>query len=179
MPSRLITTHLFWGQVPDASALSPAGLVNAVVPLVGLIGVGVLLWGAYHALLQQLTLESPALRAQTKTDTIRLPFSHYLALGLEFMIAASAMKTLNDHSLQQVAVLGGMVLSRVLVGLYPRWDAKGELTPAATSAIENVPTASNAGASPVLAEAVADTSPTAASTVEAEIGNPSVVTLAS
>jgi uncharacterized membrane protein len=180
MPYPLIATYLLLGQAPDATALSPAGLVNAVVPLVGLIGVGVMLWGAYHALLQQLTLESATLRAQMKPDANRLPFSHYLALGLEFMVAASAIKTLNDYSLEQVAVLGGLVISRVMVGLYPRWDVRTDRAAAAAApSAVTVPAETNPQTSSALAGMVAEVNATGPIEAEAAIGNPPVVTLAS
>jgi uncharacterized membrane protein len=190
MSSPWIATRLLLGQASDAAALSPAGLVNAVVPLVGLIGVGVMLWGAYHALVHQLALESPPLRAQLKADGNRLPFSHYLALGLEFMIAASAIKTLNDYSLQQVAVLGGMVLCRALVGLYPRWDVRPDLAgakslaantdpAAAASSVAAEPAANHVGESAALAASVAQMN--SATPVEAQsvVASPPVITMAS
>jgi len=180
MFSSSVAAPSVWGLVADVSALSPAGLVGAAVPLVSMIGVGVMLWGTYQALLQQLTLESATLRAQTKPDNHRLPFSHYLALGLEFMIAACAIKTLSDFSLEQVGVLGGMVGSRVLVGLYPRWDARavpGALPAGATADSTAIAGAEcNSSEAPALAGAAADSLNPAVDV--AGVVNPSMATQA-
>jgi len=119
-----ISLGLF-AQIADSPAISISGLINAVVPIVGLVGGCLILWGAYGAIVRQISAESSRLRGQPLADdpnTVRPPFAHYLALGLEFMIAASAIKTLVTPDLQQVGVLVGMVLSRAVVGLYPRWE---------------------------------------------------------
>ena len=38
------------------------------------------------------------------------------------MIGASVIKTILSPDLQQVGIVGGMVLIRAMVGLYPRWE---------------------------------------------------------
>jgi uncharacterized membrane protein len=123
--SFLNVSPALFAQIADSPAISISGLINAVVPVVGLVGGCLILWGAYGAIVRQISAESSLLRGQPLADdrtTTRPPFAHYLALGLEFMIAASAIKTLVTPDLQQVGVLVGMVLSRAVVGLYPRWE---------------------------------------------------------
>ncbi|HEY1602025.1 MAG TPA: DUF1622 domain-containing protein [Pirellulales bacterium] len=120
-------THFggLFAQALDAQTISTTGLINSLVPLVGLVGVCVMLWGAYGAVVRQIATETSLARGQTPTADAQLarpPFAHYLSLGLEFMIAAAAIKTLVTPDLQQVGVLGGMVISRAVVGLYPRWE---------------------------------------------------------
>ena len=110
--------------------------------------------------------------------------------GLEFLIAASAIKTLNDHSLQQVAVLGGMVLCRTMVGLYPRWEVRADLArtnaapasvdpAAAASAVADRPAAIRLGESPALAASAAQSDSTASAAAESIVANPPIVTMAS
>jgi uncharacterized membrane protein len=127
-------------QISEAQTISTTGLINALVPLVQLVGVCTILWGVYSAVTRQIALETALARGQTpKTDgaSLRPPFVYYLSLGLEFMIAASAIKTLVAPDLQQIGVLGGIVLTRALVGLYPRWEnAKPLLPPVALGTTE-------------------------------------------
>jgi uncharacterized membrane protein len=124
MSSLNVLPGLF-AQMADSPAISINGLINTLVPVVGLVGGCLILWGAYGAVARQVSAETALLRGQPLADdrsAARPPFAYYLALGLEFMIAASAIKTLVTPDLQQVGVLVGMVLSRAVVGLYPRWE---------------------------------------------------------
>ena len=114
-----------FAQALDSQTISTTGLINSLVPLVGLVGVCIMLWGAYGAVVRQIAAESRSRAARRLRPTRKQPahpFAHYLSLGLEFMIAAAAIKTLVTPDLQQVGVLGGMVISRAVVGLYPRWE---------------------------------------------------------
>jgi uncharacterized membrane protein len=120
-----ISTTLLLAQVPEVQAISAAGLINFIVPIVGLVGVCTILWGAYNTVVRQIAAETALARGQSPPDigsAVRPAFSHYLSLGLEFMIGASVIKTILSPDLQQVGIVGGMVLIRALVGLYPRWE---------------------------------------------------------
>jgi len=73
----------------------------------------------------QISMETALARGQSppeNRDATRPAFSHYLALGLEFIIGASLIKTVLSPDLQQVGIVGGLVLIRALVGHYPRWE---------------------------------------------------------
>jgi uncharacterized membrane protein len=120
-----IPTTLLFAQVAEVQTISAAGLINSIVPIVGLVGVCTILWGAYNTVVRQIAAETALARGQAVPEiagAARPAFSHYLSLGLEFMIGASVIKTILSPDLQQVGIVGGMVLIRALVGLYPRWE---------------------------------------------------------
>jgi uncharacterized membrane protein len=116
---------LLFAQIPEVQAISAAGLINFIVPIVDLVGVCTILWGAYNTVVRQISAETALARGQSPPEigsAARPAFSHYLSLGLEFMIGASVIKTILAPDLQQVGIVGGMVLIRAMVGLYPRWE---------------------------------------------------------
>ncbi|HEX4145818.1 MAG TPA: DUF1622 domain-containing protein [Pirellulales bacterium] len=122
-----MTAYLYAANVLLADVTQPISvnsLLNAVVPLVSLVGVGAILWGAYSTAVRQVTTEAALARGKPLPESAVQPlrFAFYLGLGLEFMIAAAAIKTLITPDLQQVGVLGGMVIIRAMVGLYPRLE---------------------------------------------------------
>ena len=57
-----ISTTLLIAQIPEIQAISAAGLINFIVPIVGLVGVCTILWGAYNTVVRQIAAET-ALRA--------------------------------------------------------------------------------------------------------------------
>jgi hypothetical protein len=50
-------------------------------------------------------------------------FATYLLHGLDFLIAGGVIKTLAVSDWHQAAVLGGIALVRVLLGVGVKWDA--------------------------------------------------------
>lgn len=139
-----VPSHAFpplLGQYPHTDAIaSPfAGAIDALALIVGAVGLGVMAWGTYGAVLRLIAAEYASARGQ-KTDAPARPlFSPYLVLGLEFMIAASAVKTLTGTSWQNVVVLGGLVLARTLLSLSLRWESPADVAPAHSPAVEPLP----------------------------------------
>ena len=122
-----ISTTLLLAQVPEVQAISAAGLIGLHCSHRGargclhhLVALTTLLFGR----LPRRQLSARAVNRRRKSEApVRPAFSHYLSLGLEFMIGASMIKTILSPDLQQVGIVGGMVLIRAMVGLYPRWES--------------------------------------------------------
>jgi uncharacterized membrane protein len=111
---------------PPAWTGPVAGLTVALSLIVSGIGVAVILWGAYSAVLALITAETAAARGQLpKADavTARLLFATYLLPGLDFVIAGSVIKALAAPDWQQATLVGGFALARALVGLSLGWGA--------------------------------------------------------
>jgi uncharacterized membrane protein len=101
------------------------GLVDALALVVGAVGIGVLLCGTYATAVRLIGSQISAggrPEPGTEQEATRLQFGPYLLLGLDFIIAAGAIKTLVHADWQQVAVLGGMVLIRAVAGISLHWE---------------------------------------------------------
>jgi uncharacterized membrane protein len=110
---------------PDFMANTITGLVDSLALVVGVVGIGVLLCGTYAIAVRLIGSQLAAARGPGPTvepETPRLQFVPYLLLGLEFIIAAGAIKTLVHPDWQSVAVLGGMVLIRAVAGFSLHWE---------------------------------------------------------
>jgi uncharacterized membrane protein len=107
-----------WANPVDGFLVSVAAILTA-------IGVGVVIWGAYCAVLRLIALESTAARLRlpnTDTAPVRLLFAAYLVSGLDFLIAGGVIRALVGSDWQQLSVLGSIALLRVLLGMGMRWQ---------------------------------------------------------
>lgn len=56
--------------------------------------------------------------AGTGFNSLRKDFGEYLILGLEFLIAADVIQTMIHRELEQLYILGGIVLIRTVIGYF-------------------------------------------------------------
>ncbi len=92
--------------------------VDAFALFVGLVGVLVILSGVFHGLLSFISLELGTKSKYTSHDAIRYQLGMYLLLGLEFMVAADIIETVFRPSLEQLAILGGIVFIRTILNYF-------------------------------------------------------------
>lgn len=97
--------------------ISISALIGMISPLVGAVGVVVMVLGAYKSALR-LFMPSNA----DGSPRALAPFTRHLALGLEFLIAASAIRLVVGPDLQSVGMLFGLVFGRIVIGLCQRWE---------------------------------------------------------
>jgi uncharacterized membrane protein len=101
-------------------------ITGALALVVGAVGVAVILWGAYNAVVRLIGSAMAGPREPTPrpySAPARLLFLSYLLPGLEFLLAAGLIKTLGSPDWQQAAVLVGLVLVRTLLALTLKWEA--------------------------------------------------------
>jgi uncharacterized membrane protein len=101
-------------------------LIVSVATIIMAVGVVIVIWGAYSSVLRLITLETATARLRlpsTDTAPARLLFAAYLLPGLDFLIAGGVIKSLAVSDWQQAAVLGGIVLVRLLLGAGVKWEA--------------------------------------------------------
>ena len=55
---------------------------------------------------------------------LRADFSSYLLLGLEFLIACDILKTVVDPTLDELAILGGVVVVRTILSVFLNKEIK-------------------------------------------------------
>lgn len=103
-----------------------AALQLALPFLRGLV-VLVIVWGVLGAAFQLVRMENRRLRGegyQRAAVVLREHLGFYLLLGLEFLIAVDVLETLMHPSWEELGVLGGMVVLRVMLSLSLGWELK-------------------------------------------------------
>ncbi len=88
---------------------------------IGICGVAIIVWGALLMLVRLLRLELTrirGLRICREREALRHQFGSYLLLGLEFLIAADIIETVVNPTLEEVALLGGIVLIRTVISYF-------------------------------------------------------------
>src|SRR3989475_12562182 len=103
---------------------------------IGVLGVLVILFGVLRGLLSFLRAEwSEALGRNPAEDRRRLRrlLGYYLLLGLEFLIAADIIDTLMKPSVQDLLVLGAIVLIRTVISYSLNAELKSEHRPKPTT----------------------------------------------
>jgi uncharacterized membrane protein len=101
--------------------VSAADLIEGVASGIGFIGVGVILWGVVTAALNAVKFEFAHFRRQHLPRArvrLRQNLGSSLLLGLEFLIAADVVRTVVQPTLEEVAILGGIVAIRTVISYF-------------------------------------------------------------
>lgn len=88
---------------------------------IGVVGVSVIVWGALLGIVSLVRLEIIQLRGENrcrKREMVRHHFGSYILLGLEFLIAADIIETIMKPNLQDVAILGSIVVIRTILSFF-------------------------------------------------------------
>ncbi len=88
---------------------------------IALIGVAIIAWGVVKATVATVRVEITALRRHHLPASrllLRQQLGSSLLLGLEFLIAADVIRTVLQPTLQEIAVLGGIVAVRTVIGYF-------------------------------------------------------------
>lgn len=88
---------------------------------IGLIGVAVITWGVLKATIATVRVEFKSLRRlhlPASRLLLRQQLGTSLLVGLEFLIAADVIRTVLQPTLQEIAVLGGIVAVRTVIGYF-------------------------------------------------------------
>ena len=103
---------------------------------IGILGVLVIVFGVVGGVVRFLRSEVQSARGTNVEDDrrrLRRVLGYYLLLGLEFLIAADIIDTLMKPSVQDLVVLGAIVLIRTVISFSLNAELKSEkqaLTPA-------------------------------------------------
>ena len=114
------------GFASDIEGVVYAALQLALPLLRGLV-VLVIVWGVLGAAFQLVRMENRRLRGkgyQRAAVVLREHLGFYLLLGLEFLIAVDVLETLMHPSWEELGVLGGLVVLRVMLSLSLGWELK-------------------------------------------------------
>ena len=96
-------------------------ILEITVLIIGLIGCIVIGWGVAIAVVSLVRLEASRLAGSKVCkgrEVLRHHFGSYILLGLEFLIAADIVKTILEPTLEEIAVLGGIVAIRTVLNYF-------------------------------------------------------------
>ena len=88
---------------------------------IGIMGVAIIVWGVILTTYRLLKLEFKQFRQKSiysERETLRHQLGSYLLLGLEFLIAADIIGTITHPTLNDMGVLGSIVLIRTVISYF-------------------------------------------------------------
>ena len=86
--------------------------------IIGVVGAAIIVWGVTLITFRLLKLEIKRFKQKSifrERETLRHQLGSYLLLGLEFLIAADIIGTITHPTLNDMAVLGSIVLIRTVI----------------------------------------------------------------
>ena len=97
------------------------GFLNTLATI---ISVTSLLIVTYGALIGVISFFRNELKRLTNIRKLRAVFGTYLLLGLEFLIASDILKTVLEPTLNELAILGGIVVLRTVLSVFLNKEIK-------------------------------------------------------
>jgi len=88
---------------------------------IGIAGIFIITWGALISIVSFIQITILQIRGKStysSREIVRHHFGSYILLGLEFLIAADIMETIIKPSLQEVAILGSIVMIRTILSFF-------------------------------------------------------------
>lgn len=84
-----------------------------IIWIIELIGIGIIVYGVFYSL-GKFFVD----KYKNKKSSIKIVLANYLALGLEFMLAAEILKTVTiNREWSEIIVLGSIVILRAAISL--------------------------------------------------------------
>jgi uncharacterized membrane protein len=96
-------------------------VLNVLSQIIGLTGAGVIVWGFALIMIRFFKLEWQRFRGEKigpRREALRHQFGSYLLLGLEILIAADILRTITHPTLQDLALLAGIVVIRTVINFF-------------------------------------------------------------
>jgi uncharacterized membrane protein len=116
---------------PDFMSATVSGMIGSLSLIVGAVGVGIVLCGAYSTVVRLIGSPVAGMRGVTtkaEQNIYGLPFTSSLLLSLDFLIGAAIIQTFVPADWQHVTSLGALVAVRALAGLSFRWEPAAKST---------------------------------------------------
>ena len=102
-------------------------VLHTVSLLVGLAASAVLVYGMLRELVVFVGTEFKSFRGEDVASArreLRHSLGYYLLLGLQFLIAADIIETMIEPSLEELAILGGIIVIRTAISFSLTWELK-------------------------------------------------------
>lgn len=101
--------------------------LNILAIIISVISLLIVAYGAFIGFIAFLRNEAKRFNGTYTINNIRqlrANFGSYLLLGLEFLIASDILKTVVDPSLDELAILGGVVIVRTILSVFLNREIK-------------------------------------------------------
>ena len=94
--------------------------LNILATIIGVISLLIVTYGVFVGFIAFLRNEFKRINVRQ----LRADFGSYLLLGLEFLIASDILKTVVDPTLDELAILGGVVIVRTVLSVFLNKEIK-------------------------------------------------------
>ncbi len=104
-------------------------LMHLVSIAIGLVGCLIMTYGVAIAFLRFFKVEWlfwGGQQPQREREALRNQLAYYLLLSLEFLIAADIIDTIVQPGLEELAILGGILVIRTVISLSLSWELKSK-----------------------------------------------------
>lgn len=101
--------------------------LDLLATIISVTSLLIVTYGAFVAILAFLKNEWGRITgdySQIKIRMLRADFGTYLLLGLEFLIASDILKTVLEPTLDELAILGGVVVLRTILSIFLNKEIK-------------------------------------------------------
>lgn len=103
-----------------------------VIWIIEIIGISIIVFGTFYSLVKVVIdiIKNKKTNKNNKEEhhpSIKLVLANYLALGLEFMLAAEILRTVTtNRELSEIMVLGAIIILRAAMSLLIYWELSYE-----------------------------------------------------
>ena len=104
------------------------GILYYVIWAIEIVGICIVVFGTFYALFKMFYNKYKNIKAGKKgTSSVKLVLANYLALGLEFLLAAEILKTVTiNRDFAEIMILGAVVILRAAMSLLIYWELTSE-----------------------------------------------------
>ena len=96
-------------------------ILHLISVAIGVVGIAIIVWGVVLMVFRLIRLELSRFKQGSiyhERETIRHQLGSYLLLGLEFLIASDIIGTVAHPTLNDMAVLGSIVVIRTVISYF-------------------------------------------------------------
>jgi uncharacterized membrane protein len=95
------------------------GVISYLVPILELIGVFIVAYGTIKSFIK-------FIRSGLNSDDtrVKIDLAETLALSLEFKMAGEILKTVVSHTIEELSILGAVIVLRALLTFLIHWELK-------------------------------------------------------
>jgi uncharacterized membrane protein len=88
---------------------------------IGIIGISIIVWGVIVTFVREVGVEVKMLKGKNvfrEREALRHLLGSYLLFGMEFLIAADIIYTITYPTIDDIIILGGIVLIRTVISYF-------------------------------------------------------------
>ena len=99
-----------------------------IIWVIEIIGIAIIVFGTFYALFKLFLNKYKSIKEKKKNgSSVKLVLANYLALGLEFMLAAEILKTVTiNREWSEIMILGAVIILRAAMSLLISWELSYE-----------------------------------------------------